>query len=187
MSYIRKLGLLAAAFLLDFISPVYAQDPLSVEVSAGAHHGWDRITVRIKNISKQEVMLIIPANIPAKGEWTIFQVPLDVERLEGEDWILCHPSSSRRPFGSSPIDIQSGQTRVFTFGVVTTGEYRVRAWYIANPGDLGPPKRLPVFASVLSEPFEVVQQDLIPASAQTELSVLALRPLRLCGTMISFK
>jgi hypothetical protein len=81
------------------------------------------------------------------------------------------------------LNIHGKQARTFLFGVSGPGQYRVRVWYIADPGDPGPSKRLPDFQSVVSQPFEVVPHESISATALPTLTALSLRPLRLCGTI----
>jgi hypothetical protein len=186
MKRAAKLGLIAAAFLLASTSAARAQSPISVEVARGTYHIWDPVTVRIKNLTTEYVRLVIPVNISAKGERTIFQVPLDLERLDGDEWKLCFPVMS---YGPAPgtLDVYPGGTREFALGVAPPGRYRVRAWYLVDPGDLGPPKRLPVFESVVSEPFDVLAHEFIPAPALPAMAALSLNPLRLCGTLVSRK
>lgn len=181
-----KLGLIAAAFLLASPFIARAQSPLSVEVARGKYQIWDPITVRVKNLTTEYVRLAIPVNVSAKGERTVFQVPLDLERQDGDEWKLCFPVMSYGPWPGS-LDVYPGGTREFTFGVAPQGRYRVRAWYIVDPGDLGPPKRLPVFDSAVSEPFDVLPKEFIPALALPQMAALALKPPRLCGTLVPWK
>ena len=186
MKRAAKLGLIAAAFLFASPSLARAQSPLGVEVARGTYHIWDPITVRVKNLTTEYVRLVIPVNISAKGERTVFQLPLDLERLDGDEWKLCFPVRSSGP-GPGSLNVYPSGTSEFTFGVAPPGRYRVRAWYIVDPGDLGPPKQLPVFDSVVSKPFDVLPHEFIPAPALPEMAALALKPPRLCGTLVTWK
>ena len=69
------------------------------------------------------------------------------------------------------------------FGISGPGQYRVRVWYVADPADLGPPKRLPDFESVLLQAFEVFPRESIPSTVLPALAALSQRPPRLCGTI----
>jgi hypothetical protein len=186
MKRAAKLGLIGVAFLLASPSIARAQSPLRVEVIRGKYHIWDPITVRVKNLTTEYVRLVIPVNVSAKGERTVFQLPLDLERLDGVEWKLCFPVRSSRP-RTEGLDVYPSGTSEFTFGVAPPGRYRVRAWYIVDPGDLGPPRRLPVFDSVVSDPFDVLPKEFIPAPALPEMAALVLNPPRLCGTLVRWK
>jgi hypothetical protein len=183
MNRAATLGLIAGGLLLGSPIVLRAQQPISVEVSHGTHHVWDPVYVRVKNLTADYVRLVIPVNVSAKGERTYFQLPLDLERLDGNEWKLCPPVWSIRSLARG-LDVYPGGTSRFTFGVAPPGRYHVRAWYVVDPGDLGPPKRLPVFASVVSQPFDVLPHEFIPPAALPAMSALALNPPHLCGTSI---
>ena len=148
------------------------------------HRNWDAITVRVKNITNQGITLAIPFNVAADGSDTVLPIPIDVERKEGADWKICLPSVHRLPSPNMSLNIQGKEMRTFLFGISGPGQYRVRVWYVADPGDPGLPKRLPAFRSVLSQPFVIVPQESIPAAALSDVSAVSLRPLRLCGTLV---
>jgi len=186
MNRAGKLGFITATFFLACSSSVRAQEPLKVEVFPGNYRSWDAIRVHVHSISNTEITLVIPVNIDAKDQRTTFPLPLDVERREGDEWKLCWPVRSG-PRGYSSLTVQPGDSRVYTFGVGPAGRYRARVWYLADPGDLGPPKRLPVFESVTSEPFDVLPHEFIPASALPAMAALAKSPPRLRGTIITWK
>jgi hypothetical protein len=186
MNRAKVLGLLAAAFLLGWLPSAHAQDALKIEVFAGNYRSWDPVRVHVRNISNTGITLVIPVNIDTKNERTTFSLPLDVERMEGDEWKLCWPVRGARR-GYSSLDIQPGDSRVYTFGIASDGRFRARVWYLADPGDLGPPKRLPVFESVVSEPFDVLPHEFIPAAAQPAMAALAKSLPRLCGTLVPWK
>jgi len=186
MNRAGKLGFITATLFLGCSTPLRAQETLKVKVFAGNYRSWDAIRVHVRNISNTEITLVIPVHIDSKDQRTTFPLPLDVERREGDDWKLCWPVRSG-PRGYSSLTIQPGDSRVYTFGVGPAGLYRARVWYLADPGDLGPPKRLPVFESVASEPFDVLPHEFIPASALPAMAALARSPPRLCGTLIYLK
>jgi len=186
MKRFLKLGLVAGVMFLANPCVLLAQAPLSVEVETGAYHVWGPVNVRVKNLTTDYVRLVLPVNIAPNGDQTRFQLPLDLELLDGDEWKLCSPVRSIRSLARG-LDVYPGGTSRFTLGVAPPGRYRVRAWYVVDPGDLGPPKRLPVFASVVSQPFEVLPQEFIPASALPQMAALALNPPRLCGTFVPWK
>lgn len=186
MSRAGKLGFIAAALLLAWSSSLRAQEPLKVEVFAGNYRSWHAIKVHVRNISNAEITLVIPVNMDSKRRRTTYPLPLDVERSEEDEWKLCWPVQSG-PRGYSNLTIQPGDSRVYTFGVGPAGRYRARVWYLADPGSFGPPKRLPVFESVASDPFDVLPHEFIPDSALPAMAALAKSPPRLCGTLIYLK
>jgi hypothetical protein len=186
MNRAGKLGFITATFFLACSSPLRAQEPLKVEVFAGNRRSWDAIKVHVRNISNTEITLVIPVNIDSKGQRTTFALPLDVERREGDEWKFCWPVRSG-PRGYGSLTIRPGDSREYTFGVGPAGLYRARVWYLADPGDLGPPKGLPVFESVASEDFDVLPYEFIPPSAPPAMAALAKSPPRLCGTIITWK
>jgi hypothetical protein len=183
MNCLSDRRLIVLTFLLVAPLPSRAQDPLGVEVLESSHRNWDAITVRVKNVTNQVITLAVPFNIARDGSSTVLPLPIDVERREGAEWKLCLPTVHRLPSQTMTLNLHGKQTRTFLFGVSGPGQYRVRVWYIADPGDLGPPKRLPDFESVVSQPFEVIPHESIPTDALPALAALCLRPLRLCGTI----
>jgi hypothetical protein len=165
MKYRVNLGILAVIMLFPRI--VAAQDPLRVEVLSDKNWNWEPTTVKITNISNDFIELAIPLNYDTKSlERTVNPLPMDVERHDGEKWLISPPA----------VDISHpGQTVRFKFAVAGgAGEYRARVWFFVSHGDPEPPWHPPKFGSAVSNTFEVVSQ--LPAL------ILAERSLRLCGT-----
>ena len=129
--------------------PMAAQEPLRVEVVASTHHQWERIPVRISNLTTRKLQLVLPMY-----RSTLASDPLDVERKNGRHWTEIRLAFAGPRPRASP-QIQSGETLEFKFGVLGAGEYRVRVWYVASPQTLGPPPHPARYASVVSAPFQV--------------------------------
>ena len=97
--------------------------------------------------------LAVPANVLRNKETLRNPLPMDVEKHTGNRWVITRPDGH----GGVGRTIKPGQTLTFTFGISGTGEYRVRIWYVVDPGD--PPNRKPVFGSAVSEPFQIIQSN----------------------------
>lgn len=155
-----KLGLVALAFLTASPSTARAQDPLKVEVSAGTHHRWQGVSVRVKNLTRGDIDLIAPGDENSIFQRLLRHLPITLERLEGDEWTRCEPDVfTYHPESNSNLTVYPDFVRTLTFAVVSPGLYRVRVWYIAVPGELMPPRRPPVLKSILSPTFEIVPTD----------------------------
>jgi hypothetical protein len=174
MKYRVNLGILAVIMLFPRI--VAAQDPLSVEVLSDKNWNWEPTTVKITNVSNEFIELAIPVNYDTKSlERTVNPLPMDVERHDGQKWLISPPAVDITLQQSSAPNLHPGQTVRFKFAVAGgAGEYRTRVWFFVSHGDPEPPWHPPKFGSAVSNTFEVVSQ--LPAL------ILAERSLRLCGT-----
>jgi hypothetical protein len=152
MRFPAQIAFTAAILFLSSQQILHAQEPLRVEVVGTTHANLAPIVVRVTNITPQAIELPVPYNVQ-KNAKDNFQnpLPIDVEKLEKNKWVPCPPVTR----GGIGRTIEPGTTLEFTLGVLGAGQYRARVWYTIDRGDPGPPKRRPVFGSVVSQPFSV--------------------------------
>jgi hypothetical protein len=152
MSFRLQFVLKAAVLILALPQFVCAQDPLRVEVVGSSHPNLEPIIVRVTNITSKSIDLPVPYNVLRNAKESFPNpLPIDIERLEGDEWVTCRPLTGH---GVSR-EIKAGKTIEFTLGILGPGQYRARVWYTIEHGDPTPPKRNPVFGSVISQPFSV--------------------------------
>ncbi len=152
MSFRLQIALKAAVLILALPQFVCAQDPLRVEVVGTSHPNLDPITVRVTNITSRSMDLPVPYNVLKNAKESFRNpLPIDIERLEDGEWVTCRPLTGH---GVSR-EIKPGKTIEFTLGILGPGQYRARVWYTIDHGDPNPPKRNPLFGSVISQPFSV--------------------------------
>jgi hypothetical protein len=154
MSFRPSIVLIFAASLLMAPEVVRGQDQfLRVEVVGDSHPNFDPITIRVTNTRSMNTDLVIPANV-LKNPKESFRnpLPVDVEKHAGNNWIVTRANGH----GGVGRTMRPGQTLTFTLGISGVGEYRVRVWYVVDHGDPSPPRRMPVFGSVVSESFQVI-------------------------------
>jgi len=151
------------ALVLHVVSWVsVAQSPppaLRVEVVGDTHRTWHPIVVRVINLTDNGITFAFPVyadgELYARGTSTLRSwLPIELERKSNTGWVPALPAESRR-VNSVPSDVKPNALVEFTFGVVGSGEYRVRVWYVIAPPLLGPPRKPAARASVLSKPFSV--------------------------------
>jgi hypothetical protein len=152
MSFRLQLVFKAAVLILALPQFVSAQDPLRVEVVGSSHTSLELIAVRVTNLTSRSMDLPVPYNVLKNAKESFRNpLPVDIEKLEGGEWVTCRPLTGH---GVSR-EIKPGKTIEFTLGILGAGKYRARVWYTIDHGDPNPPKRNPVFGSVISQPFSV--------------------------------
>lgn len=144
------------ALLFFSLASAAAQDPVRVLVVGELHHQWEPITVLVSNESKETVTLSFPLFMTKRGEASRSRLPLEVEKRTDSRWMSALPPPQPLEDPRVPTKLGSGQSVEFRLGVVGTGEYRIRVWYVVEPGDPRPPtRRRPKHASVVSPTFVV--------------------------------
>lgn len=165
MTVFSKCGVSVLLALVGPVGSVSAQT-LTVAVAGNEHKQWEAITVTVKNESGEEIVLAYPLFTDSKRSLELqnaklqvaSSVPLEIERRGEGGWVTVGPPhQSRRPTGRDKL--KPGDNVDFRFGVVGPGEYRVRVFYFLDHGDLGPPKRAPRVASVVSASFVVTPNE----------------------------
>lgn len=152
MSFRLRVVFKAAFLILALPHFVCAQDPLHVEVVGSSHPNLEPITIRVTNTTSKSIDLPVPYNVFKNAKESFRNpLPVDIEKLEGDEWVTCRPLTGN---GVSR-EIKAGKTIEFTLGILGAGQYRARVWYTIDHGDPNPPKRKPVFESVISQPFSV--------------------------------
>src|ERR1700693_1904050 len=92
MSFRLQIVFKAAALILVLPQFVCAQDPLRVEVVGNSHPNLEPITVRVTNITSKSIDLPIPYNVLKNAKESFPNpLPVDIEKLEGDEWIKCRP------------------------------------------------------------------------------------------------
>jgi len=135
---------------LSVFEPGLAQDkPLKVEIVTSVPHQREPILVHVTNLTAKPVQLALPFY----GRQTVASSPLDIEQRKRLGWEEI-PLTVAGPRKASP-QIEPGDTKEYQFGVLGSGEYRVRVWYVVSPPDPGPPPRPAELRSVVSAPIRV--------------------------------
>lgn len=155
----RFIGMVVGCGLFFSACPghAFAQEPLRVVVLGNRHLSWEPIVVQVINESNQTLTLA-PVALVSKKDQIRTRLPIDVERLTGKEWVRAQPAFEGHG-GLPPSEAKPGAKVELQLGIVGPGEYRIRVWYLVEPGTPSPPLHPPKFASVVSSSFQVTSSN----------------------------